>query len=376
MYPRPLKRGESLVIDSDFHVQPASRFMNSKLKLGLVGVGRMGIAYARYLATRVPRATLYAVSDVRADVAESVRAEFGAAKAYPDFHDLVNDPAVDAVVVMTPTKLHKEVVVAAARAGKPIFCEKPLALSMEDAGSMAKEVERSGVFFQLGFMRRFDAGYAAAKKKIEAGAIGKLCVFKSTSKDRERPSVDYLRPENSGGLFIDMGIHDFDLARWFMGDIASVYSTGGVLAYPEMEGIGDWDNAITNLRFSSGCIGVVTLSRNGVYGYGIHTEIVGTEGTIQIGYDRETPVLIMTRDSVVHDTIPGFYERFEDAYIAQLQDFVRNLIEGRRPPITIADGIAAQRIALAAMESAQRNRVIEIAAGPTQVGALTNADSR
>jgi predicted dehydrogenase len=221
-------------------------------------------------------------------------------------------------------------------------------------------VARSGVFFQLGFMRRFDAGYVAAKKKIDAGAIGKPCVFKSTSKDKERPSVDYLRPENSGGLFIDMGIHDFDLARWFMGDVTSVYSTGGVLAYPEMEGIGDWDNALTNLRFANGCIGMVHLSRNGVYGYGIHTEIVGTEGTIQIGYDRETPVLMMKKDTVAHDTVPGFYERFENAYIAQLQDFVHNLSNGRKPPITAEDGIAAQKIAIAATRSAQENRVVDV----------------
>lgn len=334
--------------------------MNAKLNIGLVGVGRMGIAYAQYLAYRVPGATLSAVADVRAEAAEAARAQFGAARAYSDFHDLVRDPAVDAVVVMTPTKLHKEVVLAAAAAGKPIFCEKPLALSLEDAVLMRDAVAKSGVFFQLGFMRRFDAGYAAAKRKIEAGAIGKPCVFKSSSKDKQRPSVDYLRPENSGGLFIDMGIHDFDLARWFMGDVASVYSTGGVLAYPEMEGIGDWDNALTNLRFRSGCIGMVSLSRNGVYGYGIHTEIVGTEGTIQIGYDRETPVLLMTKDTIAHDTVPGFYERFENAYIVQLQDFVQNLRQQRPPPITLEDGIAAQQIALAATRSAQEDRVVEV----------------
>lgn len=333
--------------------------MKSKLNIGLVGVGRMGVAYARYLSSRVPGATLYAVSDVRAEAAELARAEFGATKAYNDYNALVNDPAVDAVVVMTPTKLHKDVVVAAARAKKPIFCEKPLSLALDDAKAMQDTVAKSGVFFQLGFMRRFDAGYAMAKKKIAEGAIGKPCVFKSTSKDKERPAVDYLRPENSGGLFIDMGIHDFDLARWFMGDVTSVHSVGGVLAYPEMNGIGDWDNAITNLRFKNGCIGSVTLSRNGVYGYGIYTEVVGTEGTIQIGYDRETPVLLMKKDAITHDTVPGFYERFEDAYIAQLQDFVQNLTHGRNPPITIDDGIAAQKIALAATASAKENRVIE-----------------
>ncbi len=320
----------------------------------------MGIAYARYLAARVPGATLYAVSDVRADVVESVRAQFGAAKAYTDFNALVTDPAVDAIVVMTPTKLHKDVVVAAAKAGKAVFCEKPLSLSLEDAAEMKAAIDRSGIFFQLGFMRRFDPGYAAAKKQIDAGVIGKLCVFKSTSKDKERPPLDYLRPENSGGLFIDMGIHDFDLARWFMGEVTSVFSVGGVLAYPEMKPIGDVDNSITTLTFANECIGMVSLSRNGVYGYGIHTEIVGTEGTIQIGYDRETPVLVLKKDVITHDTIPGFYERFENAYIYQLQDFVQNLLTGRKPPITCDDGIAAQKIALAATKSAQEKRVVAV----------------
>jgi inositol 2-dehydrogenase len=334
--------------------------MKSKLKVGLVGAGRMGVAYARYLAWRVPGATLYAVSDVRREAAEAACAETGAPKAYGDYNELVNDQAVDAVVVMTPTKLHKEVVVAAAKAKKAIFCEKPLSLAIEDAQIMKDEVARSGVFFQLGFMRRFDAGYAAAKKKIEAGVVGKPCVFKSTSKDKERPSVDYLRPENSGGLFIDMGIHDFDLARWFMGEVESVHSVAGVLAYPEMNGIGDWDNAITTLTFKSGCIGMVSLSRNGIYGYGIYTEIAGTQGAVQVGYDRETAVLVMQKDAIAHDTVPGFYERFEQAYIAQLQNFVENLRANRAPPITADDGIAAQKIAIAATKSAQEGRVVAV----------------
>jgi scyllo-inositol 2-dehydrogenase (NAD+) len=339
---------------------PTSAVRKSKINVGLVGVGRMGIAYARYLSARVPGATLYAVSDVRADAAEATRAECNASKAYADYRELLADKNVDAVVVMTPTKFHNDVVIDAARAGKATFCEKPLSLSIEGAEAMKAAVDKSGVFFQLGFMRRFDAGYAAAKMRIDAGEIGKICVFKSTSKDKERPSVDYLRPENSGGLFIDMGIHDFDLARWFVGDVDTVYSSGGVLAYPEMKPIGDWDNAITNLRFTNGCIGMVSLSRNGIYGYGIHTEIVGTEGTIQIGYDRETPILVMKKDTIVHDTIPGFYERFENAYIVQLQNFVQNLVHGRKPPITCDDGIAAQRIAIAATKSAQNGNVVKV----------------
>jgi len=320
----------------------------------------MGHEYASYFASRIPGASLVAVSDVRAEVAESTRAEFGVARAYTDYRELVADPSVDAVVVMTPTKLHREVVVAAAEARKSVFCEKPLSLGLDDAAAMKRAVEKAGVYFQLGFMRRFDAGYAAAKAKIASGAIGAPCVFKSASRDKGRPSLDYLRPENSGGLFIDMGIHDFDLARWFFGEVKAVHSVGGVLAYPEMQDLGDPDNAITSMQFVSGCIGVISLSRNGVYGYGIQTEIVGTEGTLLVGRDQETPILVMTKDTIAHDTVPGFYERFEGAYVAQLRNFVENLQQGRKPPITCDDGIAAQKIALAATRSWREGVVVSV----------------
>ena len=158
-------------------------------------------------------------------------------------------------------------------------------------------------------MRRFDAGYAAAKQKIESGVIGKPIVMKSSSRDPFRPSLEYLDPKNSGGLFTDCGIHDIDLARWFMGEVRSVYSIGGNLAYPEMDEIGDVDNAITTLQFESGSLGVIDLSRSGVYGYDIRTEILGTQGTLQIGYLRETPLMVLTKGNVGHDTVPYFMFR-------------------------------------------------------------------
>ena len=334
--------------------------MKKPIKVGVVGLGRLGSLYARYFTSRIPGAQLHAVSDVRLDAARAIAAETGAPRAYSDYHELVKDPEVDAVVVMTPTKLHSEVVVAAAAAGKAIFCEKPLSLDLVDAAVMQAAVEKSGVFFQLGFMRRFDRAYAAAKRKIDAGLIGKPVIFKSSSKDQLPPPVDYLRPENSGGLFIDMGIHDFDLARWFMGDVKSVFSVGNAVAFPEIAGVGDVESAISTLNFTSGAIGTVTLSRIGIYGYGIHTEIVGTEGTLQIGYDQETALLVMTKDVISHDTVPGFYERFEQAYIVQLQDFIQNLLQDRPSPITCADGIAAQKIALAATRAVHEGVLVKV----------------
>ena len=212
--------------------------MNKSLNIGVVGLGRLGSQYARYFNSRIPGARLYAVSDMLPATTKVVAAETGASKAYNDYHELLADKAVDAVVVMTPTKFHGEVVLAAAKAKKAIFCEKPLTLDVAEGKAMEKAVSKNGIFFQLGFMRRFDKAYAAAKKKIDAGAIGTPIVFKSTSKDQFPPPVEYLRPSNSGGMFIDMGIHDFDLARWYMGEVKSCFSAGGALAYPEIGRVG------------------------------------------------------------------------------------------------------------------------------------------
>ena len=275
---------------------------------------------------------------------------------------MIADEEVDGVVIVSPTSTHQEIVLEAANQGKPIFCEKPLSISLAAAQEMLRIVEQTGVFFQMGFMRRFDKGYVAAKRKIEKGEIGTPVVFKSSSRDPFRPSLEYLDPAHSGGLFIDCGIHDLDLARWYMGDIASVYSIGGTLAYPEMKAIGDIDNAITSLYFTSGALGTIDLSRNGVYGYDIRTEILGTEGTLKIGYLRETPILVMTKDGITHDTVPYFTERFEQAYITQLQDFVDNVLEGKPPSVTCADGVAALQASAAATLSFKENRPVEIKA--------------
>jgi predicted dehydrogenase len=297
---------------------------------------------------------------VNGTATDALATELGISKKYSNYQDLIADEAIEAVVIVSPTSTHKEIVVAAAERGLPIFCEKPLSIALDAALEMLRIVDQTGVFFQMGFMRRFDKGYLAAKGKIDDGLIGKPVVFKSSSRDLYRPSLEYLDPAHSGGLFIDCGIHDLDLARWYMGEIASVYSIGGTLAYPEMKAIGDIDNAITSLYFKSGALGTIDLSRNGVYGYDIRTEILGTEGTLKIGYLRETPILVMTKDGITHDTVPYFTERFEQAYITQLQDFVDNVSKSKPPSVTCADGVAALQASAAATLSFKENRPVTI----------------
>jgi predicted dehydrogenase len=221
-------------------------------------------------------------------------------------------------------------------------------------------VDETGVFFHMGFMRRFDRGFRAGKQKIEEGVIGKAVVFKASSRDPFRPSLEYLDPNHSGGLIIDMGIHDIDIARWMMGDVKSAYANGGVLAYPEINEVGDIDNAIVNLTFESGALGVIDLTRNGVYGYDIRTEVLGTKGTVKVGYLRETPIVLMTKEGVTHDTVPWFMERFGEAYVSQLQNFIEHLQKQKEPSIKCADGVAALRIAIAATRAFKENRPVEV----------------
>jgi scyllo-inositol 2-dehydrogenase (NAD+) len=333
-----------------------------RLAIGLIGAGRLGRVYARDLASRIAETKLVAIADPVESVAAEVAAEFDVPNYYADPLALIDDASVDAVVIVSPTHTHRELVIAAASRNKPTFCEKPPALSLEEVAEMQAAVSSSGMFLQMGFMRRFDAGYASAKKQIEEGRIGTPLVFKSTSRDPFRPSLEYANPKSSGGMLLDMGIHDFDLARWFMGEVRTVSTIGATIAYPELATVGDIDNAVASLTFASGKLGVVDLSRSGIYGYDISTEILGLEGTLRIGYLRETPVMLMTKNSVAHDTVPYFMERFRDAYTTQLQNFAQNVQQGRPAPITIEDGMEALRIGVAATRAHETGRSVVVSA--------------
>ena len=322
-----------------------------RLNVGVIGLGRLGRVYARDLAGRIPETRLVAVADPLGSLAKEVAEEFDVARSYTDPLAMIDDPAVEAVVIVTPTHVHREQVIAAASSGKPTFCEKPPALSLAEVAAMKTAIDKAGMFFQMGFMRRFDAG-----------RIGQPLVFKATSRDPFRPSLEYANPASSGGMLIDMGIHDFDLARWFMGDVRTVSAIGATIAYPELATVGDIDNAIASLTFTSGKLGVVDLTRSGIYGYDISTEILGLEGTIRIGYLRETPIMVMTKaNGVSHDTVPYFMERFRDAYTNQLQNFAQNVLQGKPAPITIDDGMEALRLGVAATRARESGASVTVA---------------
>jgi inositol 2-dehydrogenase len=345
--------------------------MASRLNVGVIGLGRLGAVYAKDLAHRVPSARLEAVADVQPGRADQFAAEYGVPKSYEAYRELLADKDVDAVVIVTPTNTHKEIVIESARAGKAIFCEKPISLSLAEAHQMQEVIDATGVFYQGGFQRRFDTGYVAAKQKIDQGEIGTPVVLTSTSRDPFRPPLEYCDIQASGGLITDMGIHDFDVARMFIGDVKSVHAVGGALAYPEMKTVGDIDNAVIDMIFENGALGAVHLSRNAVFGYDIRAEIWGTKGSIQIGYHRHTPILVMTEGQIAHDVVPHFMQRFESAYRAQIQNFVDTVLAGGKPAISAADSVAALRISLAATASCAEGRPVRVA----EIGSSSSAVS-
>jgi inositol 2-dehydrogenase len=334
--------------------------MNARLPVGIIGLGRMGQIYARHLA-QDPRSHIVRVSDVVADRARDLAAELGVEAWTTDYRELLADNSVEAVFVTSPTSTHREVVIASAGAGKAVFCEKPIALTLEDTDEMIAAIEGAGVPFQAGFMRRFDPGYVRAKEEIEAGTIGEPVTFKSIGRDPFCPDLEYARPSVSGGLILDMAIHDFDLGRWLMADeVRRVYTEGGTLAFPQLNSVGDIDNAVVNMLFEGGALGNVEVSRCALYGYDIRTEILGTEGGLNVGYYQQTPLLVMTTNGIQHDMVPYIIERFGDAYQAQTQDFVGRVLEGREPVVDAHDARAALVIGLAATQSYHEARVVEL----------------
>jgi scyllo-inositol 2-dehydrogenase (NAD+) len=333
----------------------------AKIGVGVIGLGRMGQVYGSFVAAQMADARLVAISDSRPEAMQKFAERNSNLKTYVNYHDLLADKEIDAVIIVTPTHTHREVVIAAADADKAIFCEKPTALTLRETDEMIAAVEAAGVMFQVGFMRRFDRAYANAKRQIEAGAIGDPVVIRSIGRDPFRTSLEYADPKVSGGLILDMGIHDFDLLRWLMADeVQRVHTEVASLVYPELQEVGDVDNAMINVRFERGGLGNVEVSRTAHYGYDIQCNVIGTRGAMQIGYLQETAVVILNREGAHHDIVPHFPERFGAAYTAQIDHFVQCLRDQKPPSVTHVDARAALQIGIAATMSQHEGRIVYV----------------
>ena len=334
--------------------------MPRRLGLGLVGLGGLGAVHARNLAGRIGRAELVRVVDVDATRAEALAGELDVPWA-TSYDALLEDPRVEAVVIATPSAVHAAMTEKAARAGKHVFCEKPLALAREAALPAVAAVEAAGVALQVGFHRRFDRDWQEAKRRIERGELGEPYLFRSSLRDQaERPSHGFR--DSFGSLLVDMSSHDFDTARWLVGEVEEVMAYGASLSHPGWAEAGDMDNAVVLLRFEGGALGVVDASRVAGYGFESSTEVVGSLATARIGTGRATHVDWLTPGRVSADHVADYAARHAPAYLAELEHFVGAILRSEPVEPGGADGLAALALCLAAEESAQAGRPVRPAA--------------
>jgi myo-inositol 2-dehydrogenase/D-chiro-inositol 1-dehydrogenase len=333
--------------------------MANKVKVALIGAGRIGKLHGRALARSVPGAVLAAVVDVNADTARAVAGELGVPAAR-SVEDVLADRSIDAVAICSATDTHASLIIHAARAGKHIFCEKPLAADLGRIDEALAAVERAGVRLMVGFNRRFDPNHARIKAAITAGEIGTPHLLHITSRDPSPPPLAYVRV--SGGLFFDMTIHDFDMARFLLGDVVEVYAAAGVLVDPAIGEAGDVDTAMITLKFESGAIGTIDNSRKAVYGYDQRVEVFGSKGSARSDNIFPNAVTLSTGAAVARDLPLNFFiERYIASYQAELEAFVRCVAEGSEPPVTGADGRAPVVMAKAAALSYKENRPVKLA---------------
>ncbi len=337
------------------------------LSVAVLGAGRIGRKHAETLARRIDGVRVAWVVEPIEATGRAVAEEFGA-RWTPEPGEAVTDSAVDAVIIATPTNTHAEFIELAAGAGKAIFCEKPIDLTMERTLVAVAAAERAGVPLQIGFQRRYDPSYERARSLIEGGAVGRVELVTATSRDPQPAPLSYLA--SSGGIFRDSSIHDFDIVRYLTGEeVREVFAYGAALVDPAIGDLGDADTVVASLRFVGGGLGVVTCSRRSVYGYDVVTEVFGSNGKVVVGDASETAVRHYGQAGVSRDYTFWFLQRFEAAYVAEVADFIACLREDRAPRVTGEDGRAALAIADAATRSFHEGRPVAVEPRPTTAAA-------
>lgn len=306
------------------------------LRVGVLGTGRIGRMHAEALALRVEGATLTAVFDANADLAAEVGEQLGA-PALGSVEEVIAADDVDAVAICTPTPFHAENVISAAAAGKAIFCEKPISLVLVEVDRVLAAVEESSVPFQIGFNQRFDLGHAAVAAAVSRGEVGKPQLTRISSRDPEPPPVSYAR--SSGGIFLDMTIHDFDLARHVVGsEVTEVYASGAVLVESGFAEIGDLDTVVVVLTHENGCLTTIDNSRQAAYGYDQRVEVFGPEGVASSENQLVDAATVRTRDGMRGATLVyPFLERYAASYLREWEEFVEAVRVGRPPSVGVAD---------------------------------------
>ena len=331
----------------------------NKIKFGIAGVGRMGSIHLENLVTKFQDAEVVAISDINPNV-NSLAKQFGVQKVYAKYEDMINDSNIEAVVICSPTDFHAKHIILAAKAGKQIFCEKPMDLSLETVKEVLQVVENAGVKLMIAFNRRFDPNFIKVRQMVSEGRIGAPQIIKITSRDPGPPPVSYIKV--SGGLFLDMAIHDFDMARYIVGqEVVEVYATGNVFVDPEIGKAGDIDTAVTTLTFDNGAIAVIDNSRKATYGYDQRLEVFGSEG--MCGSENKLHNNhFYYNEKGSHGALPldFFMDRYAASYFNEMKAFIDCIKKDKDPPSTGNDGILSLAIGLAAKKSLKEKRLVKM----------------
>jgi myo-inositol 2-dehydrogenase/D-chiro-inositol 1-dehydrogenase len=332
----------------------------NNLRFGVIGAGRIGKIHAENLATRIPDVTVAGISDVNAKAAQELADRLHIAAVEEDYHTLLADPTIDAVAICSSTDTHAQIVVEAAEAGKHIFCEKPIDLRLEKIDAALEAVEKAGVKLQIGFNRRFDPNFRKVRTMVSEGKIGTPHIIRITSRDPAPPPLSYIKV--SGGIFLDMTIHDFDMARYLSGsEVEEVYTAAGVMVDPAIGEAGDLDTAIITLRFANGAIGTIDNSRQAVYGYDQRVEVFGSNGMVQAHNNTPDNDVFFDAEGV-HSAKPLYFflERYTESFIAEMKEFVRSIRENVSPPVTGIDGRIPVVMGMAAKKSYLEHRPVRL----------------
>ena len=333
--------------------------MARKVKIAVIGTGRMGSVHARNIVRQIPEAELVAVCDIRLEVAQAVADELGIPRVVKDYHDLLDDQEIEAILISSSTDTHAFMMKDVAAAGKHIFCEKPLALELDRIDEALAAVAKAGVKLQVGFNRRFDKSYQRVREIVASGEIGRPCILRITNRDPDFPSMDFLRV--SGGIFLDLAIHDFDMVRFQMGEVEEIYAMGGVLINPALNEFGDIDTDVVVLRFANGAVGTIDNSRKAVYGYDQRLEMFCSNGTAMANNEAETTVVKGNTAGFLSAKPPYFFmQRYAPCYVEEVRQFVECVRDDKPTPTNGEDGRAAVVLGYAAWKSLRENRPVKI----------------
>jgi len=337
---------------------------NRRLKVGLIGTGHIGRLHAEDLARRIPNADLLAVADVFVDAAKRCAERLGIPRAVADYHAILEDREMDAVVVCSPSDTHGQIIVEAAAVGKHVFCEKPIDYHLAKIDAALAAVDQAGVKLQIGFHRRFDPNFRRVKQAIEQSEIGQPMLLHIISRDPAPPPIDYVKTylQHGGSLFLDMMIHDFDMARFLVGsEVEEIYALGGLPVSAQTAELGDLDTAVVTLRFANGVIATIDNCRRAVYGYDQRLEMFGSGGSISVGNNFPNAAILSNGERISRDLPLHFFtERYVEAYTAEIQAFVDAILDGRPVEVTGQDGRAPVVMALAAQKSVRERRPVRL----------------